>query len=584
MKVWKTLLVILVSVVLVFTLAACGKKTTTTTTTQVYTVKKGDISNTITAAGNLALAQTQDLPLNLFYPNGIKGTVSSVLVQLGDSVKAGEVLVTIDPDEWNDQLTIVQTALTASQRSQATANTSVTDAQRQLANLQRAVTTAQFGVVQAQQTIADKQLAVAQAQLAVTSANNTLYDIQQVQQVQNEIDSANYAIDLASTIISGGGQAGVVSNLAYWQTLLTSSRQTLAQAQADLRALLGGTSATTSADVALLVAQKVTALQAAYVQLADAQLAASAANNTLASAQQTVDDANYAVTKQQQAVQFANLDLTNANTNLANAQSKLNDAMAMSPQITAPFDGFVTAVNVKGGDEVLNGQIAVTIADPTKFQANILVSEMNIMNVQVGGDATMTLNALQGVTLPAKVTQIAPTATISSGVVNYAVTVNITSVTPVTSRSIPASAANATGRQPGGASGNFTTRAGGTPSAEAGSSSSGSRAATQLPSNIQLKQGLSGTVSLILSQATAVLLVPNGAITKSGNQSTVNVITANNTIEKRTIQTGLSDYQNTQVTSGLNEGDKIQYSKATSAAPTTTTARPGGGGGILFGR
>ena len=91
-------------------------------------------------------------------------------------------------------------------------------------------------------------------------------------------------------------------------------------------------------------------------------------------------------------------------------------------------------------------------------------------------------------------------------------------------------------------------------------------------------------MSLILSQANNVLLVPNTAITKSGGQSTVNVMTGNNTIEKRTVQTGLSDYQNTQVTSGLNEGEKIQYAKATSAAPTTTTARPGGGGGIFLGR
>ncbi len=582
MKIWKTALVILVSGVLVVTLAACGKKAAATTSTITYTVKRGSISNTITAAGNLALAQTQDLPINLFYPNGTKGTVKSVNVQVGDSVTTGEVLVTIDPDEWANQLNLMQISLASSNNTLLTDTTAVTDAQRQLASLQRAVTTAQYNVSKSQQAVASKQLALAQSQLAVTSANNTLNDIQQVQNIENEIQGATYALQMLYAQVLTGDASYLATMKASYQALIT-------QDQADLKSLLGGTSTTTSADVALSIAQKVVALQAAISSVADAQFALSDANNSLATAQQAVDDANYAVTKQQLTIQLAQQAVNNAQYSLSNAVQNWNNALAMSPQITAPFNGFVTAVDVSGGDEVLNGQVAVTIADPTKFQANILVSEMNIMNVQVGGQATMTLNALSGVTLPAMVTQIAPTATIQSGVVNYAVTVNITSTTPVFTGSIPASAANATGRQPGSASGNFTTRAGVTPSAAAGSSSFSSRAATQLPSNIQLKQGLSGTVTLILSQASNVPVVPNAAITKSGGQSTVNVVTGNNTItiEKRTIQTGLSDYQNTQVVSGLNEGDKIQYTKtsASSAAPTTTTARPaGGGGGIFIGR
>ena len=35
-------------------------------------------------------------------------------------------------------------------------------------------------------------------------------------------------------------------------------------------------------------------------------------------------------------------------------QKKLADAQGKSPEIRAPFDGFVTKVNVAGGDEVLN--------------------------------------------------------------------------------------------------------------------------------------------------------------------------------------------------------------------------------------
>jgi HlyD family secretion protein len=332
-----------------------------------------------------------------------------------------------------------------------------------------------------------------------------------------------------------------------------------------------------------------------------------------------VDNANYDVTKQQQTLANAKADLDNFNSKLADAQKKLTDAQAMSPEIKAPFDGFITKVNVSGGDEVLNGTVAVTVADPNKFEANILVSEMDIMKVSIGGDATMTLNALPGVSLPAKITQIAPTATISSGVVNYAVTVNITTVQPAAAGASSA-AANTTrqfsaalqqavqsGRitqaqadalsQQGGTAGGFAPRGGFTPpegftppGGAVATTPSSSRATSQLPStvaqNFQLKQGLTGTVELIVAQKSSVLLVPNNAITKSGTQSSVQVVTGNNTSEKRIVQAGLSDWQNTEITSGLSEGEKIIVPKSTTTTKSTTSTSQQGnpGGGIFFGR
>ena len=98
----------------------------------------------------------------------------------------------------------------------------------------------------------------------------------------------------------------------------------------------------------------------------------------------------------------------------------------------APFDGIVTKVNVAGGDQVYKGAVIVEVADPNQFEASILVSEMNISQVKVGGTATVTADAISGVTWSANVTQIAPTATISSGVVNYAVEVQVGSIIPTT--------------------------------------------------------------------------------------------------------------------------------------------------------
>jgi macrolide-specific efflux system membrane fusion protein len=71
-----------------------------------------------------------------------------------------------------------------------------------------------------------------------------------------------------------------------------------------------------------------------------------------------------------------------------------------------------------------------------------------------------------------------------------------------------------------------------------------------------------------------VLLVPNTAIPKSGTQSTVQVVTGNTTAtEKRIVQTGLADWQNTEITSGLSEGEKIIVPKTTTAAAATTASQ-----------
>jgi multidrug efflux pump subunit AcrA (membrane-fusion protein) len=119
MKVFKTLMAVLVAGALVVTLIGCGsKETNSTASTQEYTVKKGDISLTITAAGNLALSVTQDLPIDLFYSTGTKGTIGSVLVEQGDTVKEGQVLVTLDTDEWNEQLDNLENTLTTAQRNE----------------------------------------------------------------------------------------------------------------------------------------------------------------------------------------------------------------------------------------------------------------------------------------------------------------------------------------------------------------------------------------------------------------------------------------------------------------------------------
>jgi multidrug efflux pump subunit AcrA (membrane-fusion protein) len=629
MKFYKIVLITLILGATVAGLFGCGSKSDPQTPAdQIAAVKRGNLELDITAAGNLAFTQTEDLPVDLFYQGGTVGrggTIGQVLVEVGDTVKKGQVLVSVDPTEWADQLQIVQDNVNTAQRNVTTKNGLVTDAERQVTTLQRTVTAKETAVTGAERQVTLKEFAVKQTQLAVQSANSTLNQIAAVKEAQDTIDLAEINLTFIKKLTTGelGGWAGNVGDLVLLKSL---AKDDLAAAQEDYNDILDGTSVHVTSNVALQVAQSQLAFAQSQMAVYDAQTAVDDANSAVEDARIAVDNANYAVDKGQQALDNARLDLDNANSTLADTQKKLANAEAMSPEITAPFDGFVTALNVKAGDSVYNGTIAVTVTDPTKFEADILVSEMDIAKVKLGGEATVQVSAITGISLPAKVTNISPTATIQSGVVNYSVKVelgtlpaasqNQTATQPstsnVTAGQLPAALQRAVdaGRMTqqqaedfvkNGPPAGFSPPAGGalpegltlpegfSPQAGTGfSGASGSRAQSQLPSaattttSFQLRQGLTVTVNVIVARRTNVLLVPNTAVTKAGNQSYVQVVTASGTTEKRAVQTGISDWQNTEITSGLSDGENIVVPKASTSAASTTTQSNQPRGGIPF--
>jgi len=74
------------------------------------------------------------------------------------------------------------------------------------------------------------------------------------------------------------------------------------------------------------------------------------------------------------------------------------------------------------------------MANLGQLQITADVSETDVASVQTGQTATITLNALTGKTFAGTVAAISPTATIVSNVVEYAVTINVTSAMPSTVR------------------------------------------------------------------------------------------------------------------------------------------------------
>ena len=574
MKIWKIVMVVFLLGAVVIPSFGCksGEEAESLVESQMATVQRGDLSIEITASGNLALSLTDDLTFE------IAGTVEEVSVEEGDTVKEGQVLAGLDASEWEDDVELLEDKLTT--------------AERQLTAKKRAVTTAELNLAAKERAVPAKERDLFQAQINVDTAQRALNVMAVVQEALDAVEDAERDVELANQMFnldsSGGGDATQrAERLAYFQRKLTEARAELAEVLAD-----PDNTGVSITEVWL----KQQALELTQQKLVAAEEAIEVAQVDVVEAQKDIDDARVAVADAQKDVE--------------DAQDDLDEARATSLEITAPFDGFITWVNVEGGDEVMKGTVAVQIADPNKFEADVLVSEMDILQIKLGGEAAVEVDAMAGMSLPAEVTHIAPTATIQAGVVNYEVKVEIKSLEAVhqeqrqqamqgiAAGELPPRLQQAVDEgsltreqaeemikqmQQGGPPPGMAPPGGMPPGAPPPGGAPGAQGQTStmaVPEDFQLREGLTVTVNILVEEKNDVLLVPNKAITRQGTESYVEV-SQDGVVTRRLVQAGISDWQFTEITGGLSEGEQVVVPKGT--VTTSPQGRPPGMGVPFFG-
>lgn len=78
------------------------------------------------------------------------------------------------------------------------------------------------------------------------------------------------------------------------------------------------------------------------------------------------------------------------------------------------------------------------------------------------------------------------------------------------------------------------------------------------PKEVVLRAGYSANAEIIIEKREEVLLIPERVIEFSADTAKVNVLLADNSIEERIIETGLSDAISIEIISGLDEGDRVR--------------------------
>jgi len=498
----------------------------TGTALQTSTVQRGSVESIVSAAGTVTALQSATINW------ASTGVVGHVNVQVGQQVKAGDVLMELDPKSLDnsyvqaeadlltaqDNLNTLLAGPTDQQIAQAklnviTADQAVTTAERNLTSIMNPVGQSLFDAVAAAQNAFDTAQAnstlervSADATAVQTAQNNMNQAYSNLQRAQNsyndctaiscaEIQSRQTALTNATNAYQSAQNTYNAAKLSYDTKVnsqgldVTTAQQNLAQAQANLTAAQAGPDQT-----------KVTLYQA---QLDMAKANAQQAKTDLATLQAQPKPA----------------DVAAAQAKLASAQAVLDSA-----KLTAPFSGTIMAVTSKPGDSVTSATEAVVIADISAFVLQADISEVDINSVKIGQTVDLTVDAVPDETFTGQVSAILGLGKSTQGVVTFPVTITIPQPDPA------------------------------------------------------LKAGMTAAVSIITEQHDNVLTVPNRALRSTGGQRTVTVLFEGQQIPVP-VTVGLAGDSVSEIidNGALREGDAVVITTSTS---TGTGTGAGGGGGF----
>lgn len=338
---------------------------------QTARVERRTLNSTIETTGTI---EPQDEVLLAF---GMSGSVSTILIQVGDEVRAGDILAQLDTTDLENQSARQEQSLIVQQTAYD--------------QLIEPPTAREIAQAEATLASAKSQLAQAQANLE-TAANNETINC-------SSLDGAILELERAADAYDDYAADGYRMDATFIPDPDSDAGERLRTAQS-------------SYDVAQAQCDKTT-------PISQLEAAVTAAQASVDQAQVALDELLNGPTENE--LDSAQAQLDQARLQLENAQSSLDNAV-----ITAPFDGIIADIQITRGQQVNANITAITLVDASQLHINVSVDELDIAEVAAGQTAIISPEALNGQTIEGIVTRIAPTSTIIDGVVTYEVRVDIT--------------------------------------------------------------------------------------------------------------------------------------------------------------
>ena len=209
-------------------------------------------------------------------------------------------------------------------------------------------------------------------------------------------------------------------------------------------------------------------------------------------------------------VELQQLQVERAQLSLEIAKRNLNQAVLL-----APFAGVVAAVEGSVGQKT--GTKVVTLVRADRIEMRASVDEADVSSIRVGQPVEVTTYASPDVKIPGTIETISPTSVEQQGVVLYPVTIRLE------------------------------------------------------PGDQALRGGLSANAVIEVSSRDNILLLPNRAIRREGDERVVYVRQEGDVLERRVVEIGVRDSEVSEIVSGVSEGEEV-------AIQSRTGGTIGGGG------
>jgi HlyD family secretion protein len=485
------------------------------------TVERGTIVAAITGSGQVTASTESNIS------GASSGKLIAVNVKAGESVQAGQLLAQVDP---TDALYDLQTA----QLSYDKLVTVDPD------DLQAAKDDVQDAYASARGSLAK----------ASTDMNSVLSG---VDSLFASYLSTNGNVGQTARGLISTAQQGYYSAKALLKDYDAALRNiSTASSQSDIEAALSA-----AYDTALSVSQAAKYAQDAVVYVrdhnnddtqAESDSAYSSVTGYVSSSNGVVSSISSAKTSAVKSRQTL-ADLTSGPDALDLRSEQLSlqqkkDALA-DTYVRAPFSGIISKVSAMVGDTVGSGTSLMTLIS-NEQTVTLSLNEVDAAKVKVGDKATLTFDAIDGLTLTGHVAELDAAGTVSQGVVSYSLKIAFDA------------------------------------------------------QDERVKAGMTANASIQTDTRAGALMVPSSAVKTQNGESYVLAFSPELSdaggatgvaTEQKPVQiavtTGISDDTNVEILSGLTEGQQIitrtvSGTTATTAARTTTTTQRGFGGGATL--
>ena len=488
---------------------------------QTAKVQRGTIQASVIASGTVVATRQAKLAF------GSSGKVKTLNVAVGDAVTAGQTLAELDTSALELKVEQAKSALRVAQTKlqQLKAGTKDIDVIAARASYQSALakynellagpSTAE--IKSAEQAVLSAEANLQKAQKELDTLKNGLSEDELIaaraslekaqaalQKAQGDYDKIAWMPNAAARSEAVALQAATVD----YQAALASYNMKVAPPKAE--DVAAAEKAVAGAQAALVSAQEKLNELKAGPKAAEIEAArSSVASAEAALASKTEGPTAEELMLQEEQVTQAQLSLRQAEMDLANSK------------IVAPFNGVIAAVVPSVGEQASGN--AITIVDPKALRIDATVDESDIGKVAVGQAVQITFDSLPTVRFSGKVSAVAPSATVTQGVVSYLVSVQFD------------------------------------------------------PGNRTVPAGMTANVSIVIEQRENTLYLPNRAVRTVNRVRGVEVQTPTGS-EFRPVTVGLSNDQNTEILSGVQEGDTVVVPQTTGSSQIRVPGMGGIGG------